>query len=43
MSNKLTQEIYRKIYFEMINYLKEDPIFQKNFNKDQIEFIEQVI
>lgn len=39
--NKLTQEVYRKIYFELMNALKEDNSFQKVFSKEQIKFIEQ--
>ena len=38
----LTQEIYKKIYCELINSLKEDSSFQKHLTKEQIEFIEQV-
>lgn len=37
----LTQEVYKKIYCELVNALKEDPTFQKHLTKDQLEFIEQ--
>lgn len=39
--NRLTQEVYRKIYFELMNTLKEDNNFQKSFSREQIKFIEQ--
>ena len=38
--NRLTQEVYRKIYFELMNTLKEDNTFQKSFSREQIKFIE---
>lgn len=38
----LTQEIYKKIYCELVNSLKEDATFQKQLTKEQMEFIEQV-
>ena len=37
----LSQEVYAKIYFDMINMLKEDPILKKSINKNEIQFIEQ--
>lgn len=38
----LTQEVYKKIYCELVNSMKEDPMFQKYLTKDQMDFIEQV-
>ena len=37
-----TKEIYRKIYTDVINSLKEDPYFRSKLTKEQIEFIEMV-
>jgi len=39
----MTKEVYRKIFTELINTLKEDSSFQRELTKDQINFIEQVV
>ena len=38
----MTKEVYRKIFTELINTLKEDSSFQRELNTEKINFIEQV-
>ena len=40
-TTNLTNEIYRKIYTELISAIKGDPTFQQELSKDQVDFIEQ--
>lgn len=41
--SKVTSEIYRKIFHDLVQTLKEDPNLRKNFSVEQVQFIEQVI
>lgn len=40
--SKFTQEIYRKIYQDLVQSLKEDQILRKSFTQEEVLFIEQV-
>ena len=37
----LTREVYRKIFTDLINAMKEDPSLQRQLTREHIEFIEQ--
>jgi hypothetical protein len=37
-----TMDIYRKIYTETMNALRDDPALRAKLTKEQIEFIEMV-
>jgi hypothetical protein len=37
----LTKEVYRKIFTELISAIREDPNFQRELTRDQMDFIEQ--
>lgn len=43
MSLQLTHEVYKKIFMEVINSIKEDSLLSKTLTKAQIDFIEQVL